>query len=146
MIKKLQIAMAALMGCIMMMWLGSCRELAQNGDLSGQWQVTSIDYADGSTFDPDGTRYYCFYRKVAQLTAPGAELHTGNLVYDEDASTMSIEFPRDRPLDLTTWGIVVPETDQIDELGFTAHFTINELTSSRLVMTSNGTVIRCRKF
>ena len=49
----------------------SCRELAQNGDFSGQWQILSIEYPDGTTIDPEGTRYYCIYRDVAQLTAPG---------------------------------------------------------------------------
>lgn len=125
----------------------SCRELAQNGDFSGQWQVLSIDYADGTTVDPAGTRYYCIYRDVAQLTGSGSKRITGNLAYDEDAGKFSIEFPLEKPGQLSSWGITFgPDVDP-DQKGCTANFTINSLSSSRLIMTTEtGNVITCRKY
>jgi len=124
----------------------SCRELAQNGDFSGQWQVLSIDYPDGTTVDPEGTRYYCIYRDVAQLTAPGDIRITGNLAYDEDNNRFSIQFPYEEVRYLAPWGITAPNGVAPDMVGFTADFTIQTLTSSRLVMTTGGVVITCRKF
>lgn len=124
----------------------SCRELAQNGEFSGQWQVLSIDYPDGTTVDPEGTRYYCIYRDVAQLTAPGNIRITGNLAYDEDNKRFSIQFPYEEVMDLAPWGITAPEGVDPYMLGYTADFTIQTLTSSSLVMTTRGVVITCRKF
>jgi hypothetical protein len=125
----------------------SCRELAQNGDFSGQWQILSIEYPDGTTIDPEGTRYYCIYRDVAQLTAPGGTRVTGNLSYDEDAGTFSIQFPGNSPSYLKDWGITFPDDISDEQQELTARFTINDLTSKRLVMTTDmGVVITCRKF
>lgn len=125
----------------------SCRELAQNGDFSGQWQVLSMDYPDGTTVDPEGTRYYCFYRDVAQLTSQGALRVTGNLVYDEAGRKFSIEFPYEYAVNLAPWGITLPEGVDPMTQGYVAHFTIQTLTESRLVMTTDqGVVITCRKF
>lgn len=137
------LAIAAMLTC----GLPSCRELAQNGDFSGQWQIMTIEYPDGTTVDPEGTRYYCFYRDVAQLTATGDTRISGNLAYDEDARTFAIEFPYDSPVNLKPWGITFPDTTDPNAKGFTAHFTINVLTSERLVMTTEeGAVITCRKW
>ena len=125
----------------------SCRELAQNGDFSGQWQILSIEYPDGTTIDPEGTRYYCIYRDVAQLTAPGGTRVTGNLSYDEDAGTFSIQFPDNSPSYLKNWGITFPDDISDEQQELTARFTINDLTSKRLVMTTDmGVVITCRKY
>lgn len=125
----------------------SCRELAQNGDFSGQWQVLSIDYPDGTTIDPEGTRYYCIYRDVAQLTAPGGTRLTGNLAYDEDAGKFSIQFPHEQPQRLASWGITFGSDIDPEQDGCTAQFTINSLSSSRLIMTTEtGNVITCRKY
>lgn len=127
--------------------LSSCRELAQNGDFSGQWQIQTMEYPDGTTVDPEGNRYYCFYRDVAQLTAPGGTRITGNLAYNEDAGTFAIDFPYDPPTYLKLWGITFPDTTDPNEKGVTARFTINVLTSERLVMTTEaGVVITCRKW
>ncbi len=124
----------------------SCRELAQNGDFSGQWQVLSFDYPDGTTVDPEGTRFYCIYRDVAQLTDNTGVRVTGNLIYDEDNNRFSIQFPEEELRDLAPWGITAPEGADPDMLGYTADYTIETLTSSRLVMTTRGVVITCRKF
>lgn len=125
----------------------SCRELAQNGDFSGQWQVLSIEYPDGTTVDPCGTLYYCIYRDVAQLTAPNDIRVTGNLHYDEDARMFSIQFPRDTPEYLAQWGIEIPDDNEADFEQVVARFAIDTLTSSRLVMTgATGIVVTCRKF
>lgn len=121
----------------------SCRKLALNGDFSGQWQILKIEYADGTVVDPEGQYYYCFYRDVAQLTRTGAALnYTANLAYHEDSFTLQFPYASSEPLG--PWGLA---TDPISPLGFSITLTINELTSSRLVMTTpSGTIITCRKF
>lgn len=126
---------------------GACRELAQNGDFSGQWQVLSMDYPDGTSVDPEGERYYCFYRDVAHLTSPEGTRVTGNLVYDEDAMKFSIQFPYQTVRGLERWGITFPDGVDPNSKGETAHFTINLLTSEDLIMTTQmGVVITCRKW
>lgn len=132
---------------VAMVATNGCRELAQNGDFSGQWQVLSIDYPDGTTVDPEGTRYYCIYRDVVQLTSQGSERKSGNLVYDEDARKCSMEFPYEEAQYLAPWGITFPADVAPTTKGCTIHFTIQTLTESRLVMTSEmGVVITCRKW
>lgn len=125
----------------------SCRELAQNGDFSGQWQVLTIEYPDGTTENVQGQRYYRIYRKVLQLATPGQTVVTANLQYDEDAATFSAQFPYATRREVIPWGIACPEGVDPEETGFMVHFTINELSSSRLVFTGEtGIVITCRKF
>lgn len=124
----------------------SCQQLAQNGDFSGQWQFLSIDYPDGTSVNPQGERYLCVYRDVAQLTGPNGVRVTGNLAYDEDAGKFSIEFPYECAANLAPWGITAADEVDPDSYGFVASFTIQTLSSSRLVMTTNGVVITCRKF
>lgn len=128
--------------------LTSCfKELAQNGDFSGQWQVLSIDYPDGTSVDPQGEYYYCIYRDVAQLTNTQAERVTGNLVYDEDAMRFSIQFPYESAAGLAPWGITFPDTIDPATKGLTVNFKINHLTSEQLIMTTEmGVVITCRKW
>lgn len=121
-----------------------CRELAQNGNLSGQWQITSIDFADGTTVDPEGKYYYCFYRNVCQLTNTNTTRITANMAYDEKDATITLEFPRDNLSTLSGWGL--SEAD-IDPETSTIRISVNTLSSSRLVMTTPaGTTISCRKY
>lgn len=121
-----------------------CRELAQNGDLSGQWQITAIDLKDGTSVDPEGNYYYCFYRNVCQLTNTNTTRITANMVYDEKAATITLEFPRDNLSTLSGWGL--SEAD-IDPETSTIRISVNSLSSSRLVMTTPaGTTISCRKY
>ncbi len=125
----------------------ACRELAQNGDFSGQWQILSMDYPDGTSVDPEGKYYYCIYRDVAQLTATGGTRVVGNLVYDEDAMRFSIQFPYESARGLARWGITFPDTVDPAAKGLTVNFTINHLTSEQLIMTTEmGVVITCRKW
>lgn len=126
----------------------SCfQELALNGDFSGQWQVLSMDYPDGTRVDPEGTRYYCIYRDVAQLTNPEGVMVTGSLVYDEDAMQFSIQFPYESASGLARWGITFPDTVDPNAKGMTVHFSINHLSSEKLIMTTEmGVVITCRKW
>lgn len=125
----------------------SCRELAQNGDFSGQWQVLTIEYPDGTTENVQGKRYYRVYRDVLQLAAPGGTVVTANLVYDEAAAVFSAQFPYTTPADVASWGIGCPDGTDPSAKGFTARFSINKLSASQLVFTGEtGIVVTCRKF
>lgn len=131
----------------MLISASGCRELAQNGDFSGQWQIVTIEYPDGNAVNPEGTRYYCIYRDVAQLTGPNDIRITGNLAYDESARSFSIEFPYEEAQYLAPWGIEFPASVAPDTKGTIVKYTINVLTSERLVMTTEfGAVITCRKW
>lgn len=139
--KKIILQLVIMMMAIAMQ---SCRELAQDGDLSGQWQITSIDYADGTSTDPQGKYYYCFYRDVAQLTSIYTTRITANMIYDRDAATITLHFPYDEVATLSSWGITSPDAPTPDA---TVMLTINHLTSSRLIMTTpTGATISCRKY
>lgn len=122
----------------------SCRELAQNGDLSGQWQITAIDLKDGTSVDPEGNYYYCFYRNVCQLTNTNTTRVTANMVYDEKAATITLEFPRDNVARLGQWGL---SADDLDPETSTVRIAVKSLNASRLIMqTPAGTTISCRKY
>ena len=129
----------------------SCRELAQNGDLSGQWQIRSIDHPDGTSTDPDGYNYYCFYRNVAQLTNTNTTCVSANMVYNEKASTITLQFPYEKIENLKAWGITQPGSalnpEEPANDPSTVTLVINHLSASRLVMTApGGNVITCRKY
>lgn len=122
----------------------ACRELPLDGELSGQWQITSIVYPDGRTVEAP-QRYYCFYRHTAQLTAPGNVKNTANMIYDYPS--ISLTFPTESPIWLTDWGVTPPEGSTDETRDFTEHYTISRLTNSDLVMTTaEGVTITLRKY
>ena len=122
-----------------------CRELDHNGDLEGQWQIMSIEWAGGSVTDPHGEYYYCFYRDICQLTNIYTTRITANMAYEKSARIISLQFPYDDPAGFSRWGLT--GADAIDSDPTTVRLTINALTSSRLIMTtSSGTVITLRKW
>lgn len=123
----------------------SCRKLALHGDFSGQWQILTIDYPDGTHEEPQGEYYYCFYRDVAQLTNISGIRIVANLAYNDDAFVL--QFPYERAGRLAPWGITCPDTVDPGMLGYSAGFTIDKLTSKRMVMTTDmGVTITCRKY
>lgn len=130
----------------------SCRELSQDGDLAGQWQILTIEHPDGTVTNPEGHNYYCFYRNVCQLTNTNTTRITANMVYNESGATITLDFPYESIANLKPWGItqagsaltpdVAPDPDTK-----TITLKINHLTSSRLTMTApGGNVITCRKY
>lgn len=125
--------------------VAGCRELDHNGDLEGQWQITAIDYADGSSVDPAGEYYYCFYRHVCQLTNIWTTRLTANMVYNKTEATIALQFPRDNPASLTKWGLSVADFTESDPT--MVRLSVNTLNSSRLIMTTpTGTILTLRKY
>lgn len=125
--------------------MSACRELPLNGDLDAQWQITSITYPDGKVVDPEGKYYYCFYRHTGQLTGLDGLKITANIVYE--GSSLSMEFPRENPWHLAPWGITCPADTPTDQIGYTAHFTVDHLSSKTLVLTTSvGVIISCRRY
>lgn len=123
----------------------SCHDMPEIGDLAGQWQIQEINYPDGSELiAPE--RYYCFYRTVALLTAPGNVMIAANLDYHHP--DFSLSFPRDDPRFLKSWGIILTEEEQQNvELPFTVNYHINSLSKSHLEMTTDhGVVIKLKKY
>ena len=136
--KKLALILANI---LILVGLGSCQDTPLIGDLAGQWQITKIEYPDGTVVE----RYYCFYRHTAQLT--GGEVHTehtANMTYDKPDITL--EFPRAGGWQLTQWGIIATDTPG-ESTTWVQKYHIDTLNGSKLVMTTEqGVVIYCRKF
>lgn len=133
--------------CLIIAALGStsCRKLALHGDFSGQWQILTIDYPDGTHVEPQGEYYYCFYRDVAQLTDLNNTRIVANMTYTDDEFVL--QFPYEIVERLAPWGIICPDTVDPETKGYSATFTIDRLTSKRLVMTTDmGVTIACRKY
>lgn len=112
-----------------------CRKAPINGDLDGQWQVMTIDFADGTSSQPDRV-YYAIYLHTVQLHAVSGSGATGNMTYDRDASTLYFDFPYAAPGTLKRYGIS----------GSSVKFDILKLTSKILVLQSDEAMITFRKF
>lgn len=117
--------------------LSGCRKAPINGDLDGQWQITRIEYPDGTIATPE-SKYICFSLHVVQLTTPGEPDIHGNMRYEGD--TLTLDFPYDnteeRLLTLYQWGIASNPTT----------FHIVSLTSKNLFVATNHIKISCKKF
>ncbi len=131
--------------CIMLcvMLLGGCRKAPINGKLDGQWQIMNIEYlADGSDITPELRYYIDISLHVVQLRSVPAVVssNTGNLKYDKDASTITIDFPyittESQLEQLQRWGI------------FSNPVTLNivKLDGKQLVLKSDESVISCRRY
>lgn len=126
------------------LWLNGCRDMPEIGDLAGQWQIQKITFPDGTVVESP-QRYYCFYRSVAELTAPGNTMIPANMVYSNPDITLT--FTRDYPAYLRDWGIILNEDEDPFGLPFTEHYHIRTLTSSHLEMTTgHGVTIKLRKY
>lgn len=127
--------------------LTGCRKLALHGDFSGMWQILTIDYPDGTKSIAYGQYYYSFNRDVAQLSndsEPQTRIHA-HLAIDADGN-FALSFPYTEFYQVAPWGIL-PPSKEMDRQKAYEFFTVNELTSKRLVMTtSQGVVITCRKY
>ncbi|MDE7410673.1 MAG: lipocalin-like domain-containing protein [Paramuribaculum sp.] len=152
--------------CLVSLLYTSCRDLPQNGDFSGFWQITAIDYSDGTSLEADHDHCYGFYRTVAQLIggyspteAPDMWRYgekSGNLAYHD--TDFVIEFPTfGQWWDMVPWGFPqLPEGVYLHQPVY-AYYTINRLDGDILVMTLDrvtdavatypaGITITCRRY
>lgn len=125
--------------------MSGCRKMPQHGDFSGQWQILTLTHPDGTIEQSNKEYFYRFYRDVAQLDQTGMYPTTANLDWGGDDFTL--QFPYDNAAFLAPWGIIYEDGGATAEKGFTLHYTINHLSSSQLIMTTDqGVTITCRKF
>lgn len=110
-----------------------CGKLPINGDLDGQWQILEIRYADGRIETPERA-YYCVQLHTITLRQVSGPNQTGNMVYEGDQ--LRIDMPLSDVSDLRVFGL-----DDTEET-----FTVTELSSSRLVLTSDYARLTLRKF
>ena len=104
----------------------SCADTPINGELDAQWQVLRIQYVDGDEVVPTSPNRY------------------GNMVYDESASTISVEVPA-WTSDFNEWGLDVPENPY--ERPYVTSFNVEHLSAKNLTLvTPEGTVITLRKY
>lgn len=113
--------------------LTGCGKLPINGDLDGQWQILEIRYADGR-IETSERAYYCVQLHTITLRQVNGPNQTGNMVYEGDQ--LSLDMPLSDVSDLRVFGL-----DDTKET-----FTVTELSSSRLVLTSDYARISFRKF
>lgn len=126
------------------LWLNSCRDMPEIGDLAGQWQITEIIYPD-STVVKSPERYYCFYRSIAHLSAPGNVMITANNEYNHPE--MTLVFQRECAKYMYDWGIIAGEGEDPMAKPFTEHYHISTLTAKRLEMkTGHGVIIKLKKY
>lgn len=112
----------------------SCRKMPENGDLDGQWQVTSIEYvADGTVVYPKGI-YYCLFRSVVNLTSREHATQSGNLHYQDKKLTLSMPYSTTEKL--APWGINSTETT----------FSVKQLSKNKMTLESDYSLIELRKF
>ncbi len=123
-----------LLAAITLLLPAGCGKMPINGALDANWQITSIHYNDGTTSDPDGTLYICISLHTFQLRGTG--LHTANMVYDEKAGTISLDFPISKAENLLPWGF--------DRTQTTAR--ILKLDRKQLVLLTDCAEITCRRF
>lgn len=111
----------------------SCRVTSNHGDLDAQWQVMSIELADGTTRQPDRL-YYAFFRSVVNLRGAGLPMQAGNVSFDGDKLMLSM--PYSTTDDLLPWGMNATETT----------FQVRQLTKRKMTLVSDYAVIEFRKF
>ena len=117
--------------------ISGCHYHNINGDLDGQWQLTSIIGEDNKERHVGGV-YYAIQMHTGNLRSLYGEKTTGNLRYQKEASSLTIEFPLQA--DLSQWGL--PNSP------CKVTFTIVELSTEYLIMNvdSNGNRLVRRKF
>lgn len=119
---------------VMLLVAASCRKAPINGDLDAQWQVMSVNYADGTTTDPDGSLYICISLHTLQLRGKG--LYTANMAYDSEAGVITLDFPLAKDADLRPWGFSSTRTSA----------QIIKLDRKQLILLTDCAEIICRRF
>lgn len=139
--KSVYIAATAVM-LVTVVCLAGCRKRSDNGKLDGQWQIMSIEkLATNEVAVPSPNHYYCINLHVVNLTpAVNNDIITGNMHYDKNAATVSMDFPYcdtpDKIALLAQWGIY---SDKVT-------FSITTLDGKKLVLKSSDAVITFRRF
>jgi len=128
------------------MFAVSCRKVSHNGDLDGQWQMMSIEAADGSVRTVSGI-YYNFMLHTAQLRSNKSSTpRTANLTYDKNKSLL-LEFPMNTADDFDNYGLSSADFSDADEKGVRIKFIVSHITSHDLILTTpTATILTFRKF
>lgn len=111
----------------------ACVNGSKNHDLDGQWQIMTIEFADGTSESP-ARMYYCIYLHTVNVTSPVLDPQTANMTYSGDDLILS--FPYYEEGMLLPWGMDSAET----------HFKVRYLTPSKLIIESDYATITMRKF
>lgn len=122
------------LAALMLLLPAACRKAPINGDLDAQWQIMSVQYADGTSAAPDGSLYICISLHTLQLRGVG--VHTANMAYDDKAGTISLDFPISKAEDLRPWGFDATQTSA----------KILRLNRKELVLLTDIAEITCRRF
>lgn len=138
--KSIRHIIIAMFAMVAFLTLAGCNQTSHNGHLDGQWQILTIEEkSTGSVTVTDHGACICIYLDVLQLTDKKARL-TANMDYDKKANTLSCDFPYVKPADVEA---------SLGRFGFYTNpikFDIIKLTGKELVLSSDETVITCRKF
>lgn len=144
---------SVLSAVVMLSAMSSCRKAPINGALDGQWQLMTVDRADGTQIVPEHRVYYCFYLHTSNLMSPNVDKATANMTYVKDKE-LTLEFPYETSERLE-WFYIDPDdcvslpdiSENPDATGVTIRFDIKKLDSSSLVMESvAGTVFTFRRY
>ena len=124
-----------IVAALMLFSLSGCRKIPINGDLDAQWQIMSVHYADGQTFDPEGTLYICISLHTLQLEGRG-NCHTASMSYDSESGRIILNFPYSEKSEFAPWGFSDSQTGA----------QVIRLNRKELVLLTDIAEIVCRRF
>lgn len=124
--------------------LSGCRQWPINGKLDGQWQIMTIENRHtGEITTPEPRQYICFNLHVCNLWEyDGINKPAAELTYSKGDDSLSLRFSENNVTGiknitiLPKWGIY----------NLNVKFNILELDGKSLVLESDDSVLRCRRF
>lgn len=108
--------------------------------LSGKWQMQSM--TEGSVVTPNDTIFYNFENELFQyqIYSPSSGIYRNECGYNDcDGKTIRLEF-ENNPVPIDSFIIYTDWTSRV------RFFTVDEVSSSRLVLSSEGKTYQFRKF
>lgn len=122
--------------------LYSCRKRSPNGELDGFWQIETVEYfSTGEVASPYPKHYICLNLHVVNLQVGNESLLiTGNMHYDKSSGVIAFDFPASQYNqslgDPESFGFMKPQVD----------FKVVKLDHKQLVIQSEETLVKCRRF
>lgn len=128
----------ALLLSLFLCLLTGCSKGELHGELEGNWEIMQVTAPDGQDMEVIPQRYYAIMRNVIQLRIYGSYITTGALSYQEPYLTL--DFPYEEKENahypLKEWWI----------LSNPVRMKVEKLNGKTLELSTEGYIIRCRRF
>lgn len=143
---KIFFCIALLFGIVSLISLPSCRKAPINGKLDAQWQIMKIEHIEDGVEQIPALRTYIDINlhvvnlRNVSLNETAGPLIAGNLNYDKDAATVTMDFPYNTEGEklraLQAWGIYSNPVV----------FHIVKLDGKQLILKSSESIVTCRRY